>query len=175
MKSIIVTLALAVSLAACNSKSDTENQTAKELVADTSSNYSNSVLTDTGYSTSQEVMPVEPVQPVVEAKKTTKKIQKQAVANTPSTTTTTPTTASAPEVVAEPAPVLSEPTPVVVEEKKKGWSNATKGAVIGAGAGAIGGAVISKKKGKGAVIGGVLGAAGGYIIGKNKDKKDTLQ
>jgi hypothetical protein len=58
-------------------------------------------------------------------------------------------------------------------EKKKGWSNAAKGAVIGAGAGAIGGAIISKKKGLGAVIGGVVGAAGGYIIGKNIDKKNA--
>ncbi|HEX8462508.1 MAG TPA: YMGG-like glycine zipper-containing protein [Segetibacter sp.] len=58
-----------------------------------------------------------------------------------------------------------------VPAKKKGWSNSAKGAVIGAGAGAVGGAIISKKKGTGAIIGGVLGAAGGYIIGKNKDKK----
>ena len=58
-------------------------------------------------------------------------------------------------------------------EKKKGWSNAAKGAVIGAGTGAIGGAILSKKKGLGAVIGGVVGAAGGYIIGKNIDKKNA--
>lgn len=57
-------------------------------------------------------------------------------------------------------------------ERKKGWSKAAKGAVIGAGAGAVGGAIISKKKGLGAVVGGVVGGAGGYIIGRNKDKKD---
>lgn len=56
--------------------------------------------------------------------------------------------------------------------KKKGWSKAAKGAVIGAGTGAAAGAIISKKKGKGAIIGGVVGAAGGYIIGRGKDKKD---
>jgi hypothetical protein len=59
-----------------------------------------------------------------------------------------------------------------VPAKKKGWSKAAKGAVIGAGTGAIAGAIISKKKGLGAVIGGVVGGAGGYIIGRNKDKKD---
>lgn len=59
-----------------------------------------------------------------------------------------------------------------VATKKKGWSKAAKGAAIGAGVGAIGGAIISKKKGLGAVIGGVVGGAGGYIIGRNKDKKD---
>jgi hypothetical protein len=62
-----------------------------------------------------------------------------------------------------------------VPAKKKGWSNSAKGAVIGAGAGAVGGAIISKKKGTGAIIGGVVGAAGGYIIGKNKDKKAAQQ
>lgn len=56
--------------------------------------------------------------------------------------------------------------------KKKGWSKAAKGAVIGGVGGAVAGAVISKNKGKGAIIGGVVGAAGGYIIGRDKDKKD---
>lgn len=56
--------------------------------------------------------------------------------------------------------------------QKKGWSKAAKGAVIGAGAGAIAGAVISKKPVKGAVIGGVIGAGAGYVIGRSKDKKD---
>jgi outer membrane lipoprotein SlyB len=45
------------------------------------------------------------------------------------------------------------------------------GAAIGGVAGAVGGAIISKKKGLGAVVGGVVGAAGGYIIGKGMDKK----
>jgi hypothetical protein len=58
------------------------------------------------------------------------------------------------------------------ETKKKGWSKAAKGAVIGAGTGAAAGAIISKKKGKGAIIGGIIGGAGGYIIGRSKDKKD---
>jgi hypothetical protein len=56
--------------------------------------------------------------------------------------------------------------------QKKGWSKAAKGAVIGGGAGAVAGAVISKKRVKGAVIGGVIGAGAGYIIGRSKDKKD---
>lgn len=55
--------------------------------------------------------------------------------------------------------------------KKKGWSDAAKGAVIGGAAGAIGGAVINgKNRGKGAVIGAVIGAAGGYVIGRKRDK-----
>ena len=63
----------------------------------------------------------------------------------------------------------SEDQPAV---QKKGWSKAAQGAVIGGVAGAIGGAVISKKKGKGAVIGGIIGAGGGYVIGRAKDRKD---
>jgi len=61
-------------------------------------------------------------------------------------------------------------------EKKKGWSDAAKGAVIGGAAGAIGGAVINgKNRGKGAIIGAVIGAAGGYVIGKKRDKnKDEV-
>lgn len=57
--------------------------------------------------------------------------------------------------------------------KKKGWSKAAKGAVIGGAGGAVLGAVINKRnRGAGAVIGGVLGAGVGYGIGRSKDKKD---
>ncbi len=56
-------------------------------------------------------------------------------------------------------------------KKKKGWSDAAKGATIGGVGGAVAGAVISKNKGKGAIIGGVVGAAGGYILGRRADKK----
>ncbi len=55
--------------------------------------------------------------------------------------------------------------------KKQGWSEAAKGAVIGGAAGAVGGAIIDKKKGRGAVVGGVVGAGTGYLIGRGKDKK----
>lgn len=59
--------------------------------------------------------------------------------------------------------------------KKKGWSSAAKGAVIGAGAGAITGAIISDNKGKGAIVGGLIGAgvgAGtGAIIDNSKKRK----
>ncbi len=70
--------------------------------------------------------------------------------------------------------------PVVInntqpEAKRKGWSNAAKGAAIGAGVGAITGAAISKKKGEGAVIGGLagagVGAGTGAIIDDSKKKK----
>lgn len=55
--------------------------------------------------------------------------------------------------------------------KKKGWSGTAKGAVIGAGAGAIGGALIDKKHGEGAVVGGLAGAALGAGTGAIVDSK----
>ncbi len=54
---------------------------------------------------------------------------------------------------------------------KKGWSDAAKGTAIGAGAGAIAGALLDKNHAQGALIGGVVGAAGGYTIGRAKDRK----
>ena len=63
-----------------------------------------------------------------------------------------------------------------VPAKKKGWSGAAKGAVIGAGVGAATGAIVSKKKGQGAIIGGLLGAgvgAGtGAIVDDSKKNKE---
>ena len=58
--------------------------------------------------------------------------------------------------------------------KKKRFSNASKGALIGAGSGAVIGAVISKKnRGLGAVIGAAVGGGAGYGIGKHKDNKQA--
>lgn len=67
------------------------------------------------------------------------------------------------------ASTLPEP----VEKKKGGWSNAAKDATIGGVGGAVGGAILSRKKGTGAIIGGIIGAAGGYILGRKKDKADA--
>jgi hypothetical protein len=57
--------------------------------------------------------------------------------------------------------------------QKKGWSKAAKATAIGAGAGAVLGAVVHKRnRALGAVIGGVVGGGGGYVIGRSMDKKD---
>lgn len=174
MKFLTPAIAIALFFSACNSSTKTDSEAKKEIFADTTTNYNNSILTDTGTVTQTEELPVAPAKTITnEPRKSLATPKRQK----PATTQTAPV---------NPAPVTSETTantqPAVnndpvpaVEEEKKGWSNAAKGAVIGAGAGAIGGAIISKKKGKGAIIGGVVGAAGGYIIGKNKDKKDTAR
>lgn len=53
---------------------------------------------------------------------------------------------------------------------KKGWSDAAKGTVIGAGAGAIAGGIIGHNLG-GAAIGAAAGGGAGYLIGRAKDRK----
>ncbi len=155
MKNIIIAIALVTGFAACNSK----NQETRDIQLMTdSSAYNNDMYSDT--SAGKEIVET-PALPASSAKSVAPRAHTSsnggsstnssgaASANSANTQTTTQTTT-----------------------KKKGWSSAAKGAVIGAGAGAIGGAVISKKKPvKGAVIGGVVGAAGGYIIGKDIDKK----
>jgi YmgG-like glycine-zipper protein len=73
------------------------------------------------------------------------------------TTSTRSSSASAP-VYSAPAPA-----PVVVKHTKRD-------AAIGAGAGAVIGAVTSRNKVKGAIIGGAAGAILGGVIGNNVDK-----
>lgn len=64
-------------------------------------------------------------------------------------------------------------------QQKKRWSAKATGALIGAGAGAITGAMIDGRKGEGAIVGGLTGAAAGLgtgaIIDANKNKKEQQQ
>lgn len=66
--------------------------------------------------------------------------------------------------------VVNQPA-TATPAKKKGWSGAAKGAVIGAGVGAATGAIVSKKKGQGAIIGGLAGAGVGAGTGAIIDSK----
>lgn len=76
---------------------------------------------------------------------------------------------SAPKKQSSSQPVAAAPE----QAKKKGWSKAAKGAVIGTATGATAGVLISKKnKALGGVIGGVVGGGLGYIIGRDMDKRD---
>lgn len=62
---------------------------------------------------------------------------------------------------------------------KKRWSHTAKGALVGAGTGAITGAIVNKKRGEGALIGSVIGAgvgAGtGAIVDHTKKKRAQEQ
>ncbi len=75
--------------------------------------------------------------------------------------------------------VVNQPAPVAATPKKKKWSGAAKGAVIGAGVGAITGAIVSDKKGQGAIIGGLagagVGAGTGAIIDNEQKKKEEAE
>ncbi len=69
--------------------------------------------------------------------------------------------------------IIVNQTPAAPQKKK--MSGALKGALIGAGVGAVTGAAVSDKKGEGAVIGGLAGAgvgAGTGAIIDGKKKKD---
>jgi|GEM_PF-968672 len=67
--------------------------------------------------------------------------------------------------------------PAPTKKVRKGLGPTATGAIIGAGAGAITGAMVDKKKGEGAVVGGILGAGAGAgvgaIINKKQKQKDA--
>jgi hypothetical protein len=159
MKHILFMFAILFVIASCTSKSNLE--TNKDVITtDTSALYNSSLLTDTGTIVETNAVPKGSLPAYTKAgatttRKTTSGTSTRASGSSAGTSTGTASSGTGQTTTA-----------------KKGWSKAAKGAVIGAGTGAIAGAVISKNKGKGAIIGGVVGAAGGYIIGRSKDKKD---
>src|SRR6476620_5316327 len=67
--------------------------------------------------------------------------------------------------------VVHDQAPAAAAPARKKWSGAAKGAVIGAGVGAVTGAIISKKKAEGAIIVGVAGAGVGAGVGAVLDDK----
>lgn len=67
--------------------------------------------------------------------------------------------------------VVNQQAPAQAAPQRKKWSGAAKGAVIGAGVGAVTGAIVSKKKGEGAIIGGLAGAGVGAGTGAIIDDK----
>ncbi|WP_419801157.1 YMGG-like glycine zipper-containing protein [Mucilaginibacter sp.] len=58
---------------------------------------------------------------------------------------------------------------VTKTKTRHGMSKRAKGAIIGGGAGALGGAIIGHGV-KGALLGGALGAGAGYVVGNETDK-----
>ncbi|HVI48668.1 MAG TPA: hypothetical protein VM802_27615 [Chitinophaga sp.] len=81
---------------------------------------------------------------------------------------------AAPATAAAPAPA---PAPAPRKKGFKNWSHTAKGAVVGAGAGAITGALVNKNHAAGAVIGTLIGAgvgAGtGAIVDHEKKKRQA--
>jgi len=154
MKKILSIFTIAVMFTACKSKMNSDVNKNMVLVDTTGLSKSN-VLTDVGNNkfVINDKAIVDPV--------TTKPMTKQATASTVTKQATNNSGASS-NSSATPAPV----------QKDKGWSHAAKATAVGAGSGAIIGAVVNKdNRVGGALIGSVIGAGTGYLIGRAKDRK----
>lgn len=194
MKNLLPLFTLLLFFTACNQKSTSDNNRNIQLLTDSTVYHNNNIYTDTLAGQNTEV--AEQNTPQVTSKpakvkqvtytsskkatvKTVPQVSKQdnaipPVSTPPIVNNSGSDTQKGNETVSTGNSLPDAGVPGEVKKaEKKGWNKATQGAVIGGAAGAVGGAIISKKKGLGAVIGGVVGAAGGYIIGKNKDKKEA--
>lgn len=189
MKKILTIFASALLFAACSNDKDLDTKTDVVLTDTTGmykSNYSTDVAEPVADEQETKAAPTKIIREtrVVYVDRTPKQktpvyheaTPAETVANVPQTQTTTPTTGTTTSDNSGTG-TNSTGTGTTQQEpekkEKEGWSNATKGAVLGGVGGGVVGAVISKKKVKGAVIGGILGAAGGYILGKKKDNKQA--
>ncbi len=193
MKNLLLVITIVSFFAACRSKPEAALEIKKEMPP-VENAYNSSILTDVGTITDDFVQPEKKAAPVRRATPIKKKsgttnpapkVEGNTVQNIPETKPSAPVVNDVPTTNPEPANTESTNTgtgsttnsgpaveSAIPAPKKKGWSDAAKGAVIGAVGGAIAGAVINgKNRGKGAVIGGVIGAAGGYIFGRKKDKQ----
>lgn len=99
-----------------------------------------------------------------------RQIDSLEMAAKPNTTNTNATTGNA-YTASSRSTTPSTPVSYASTQKKKKMGNVAKGAIIGAGVGAVTGAVVSKKKGQGAIVGGVLGAGAGAGVGAIINKK----
>jgi hypothetical protein len=147
MKKMLIVFAVAAAAVSCKSKTAESLDTQKEMVV-TYPAYNNSYATDQG--------------DMGKATTVSKNLPKSGTSTTNTVVTNKTTTSNSGTAVT---------TTSTTTKKKKGWSGAAKGTVIGAGSGAIIGAIVSKKKGAGAIIGGLIGAGAGYAVGNESDKK----
>lgn len=157
---------------ACNS-GETASERPIHLLQDSTS-FSNNAQTDVA-DEMQEIDEPTPDAPQQEASRKPAPAPKKAPAKSPvadQNVEVQQPAASTPEVESAPQE-QSAAQPTVTE--KKGMSKSAQGAIIGGAAGAVGGAIISKKKGVGAVVGAAAGAAAGAVIGKQKEKKENAK
>jgi len=178
MKKILPVLASVVLFAACQTEKKDVDVNKDFMLMDTARIYPSNVSADTGIAAVAPVSPqVNNEPPVVRQTTTTPRKRtntpvpqnNQPVVQTPQPTNTNTNPAPVPDATASTGTGTKPDTVATAPAKKKGWSDAAKGATIGGVGGAVIGGVIGKNA-KGAVIGGVIGAAGGYILGRKKDK-----
>jgi Glycine zipper len=173
MKKILMVFAISSIFLSCKNKSKTDLSIDKNMVlTDTALLHRSGIYSDTAYKTG--LIKNEDGTTTTTSSTTTVTTTTTSSSNAPQKASTTNTgtkakTASTNNTSAGSGTSTTQaPAPV---QRDKGWSSAAKGTAIGAGSGAILGAVVSKKKVQGAIVGGVIGAAGGYVIGRDMDKK----
>jgi hypothetical protein len=173
MKKIAQILLIATLFAACQSKSDL-NSNKDMIVTDTSAMYRNNIMTDTGSviqtTATKNANAAAANKPVIINNYYNTAPNTSTSRNTTHRRTGTGSGTYASSGTSGSGGTSGGTTTTV--RRRRGWSHAAKGAVIGGVGGAVAGAIIDKKHGQGAVIGGVLGAAGGYILGRGKDKRE---
>jgi Glycine zipper len=152
MKKILSVFALAVIFTACKNKTN-ESDNKNMVLVDTTGLSKSNVLTDVG--NNKFVINDKPVNtPATNNPAEPKKTVSGNSGTNSSSDNTSNSSASAPV------------------KQDKGLSHAAKGTLVGAGTGAIFGAVVNKEhRGEGAIIGTVVGAGTGYLIGRATDKK----
>lgn len=157
IKNVFAILVILIVFASCKNNDKTETRDIQLLTDSTA--YRNNMLSDTSTVTKSNVTPDKDNNKTTHKSSTHRRESSGSVSSGNSSTSNSGT-------------VSNSGTTTTQGTEKKGWSKAAQGAVIGGAVGAVGGAIVSKKKGTGAIIGAAAGAAGGYIIGRNKDKKD---
>ena len=154
MKKLLSIFAIAVIFTACKNKKNSDTKKNKNMVlVDTTGLYKSNALTEVGgkYVINENAV----------VNKTSHS-QKQS--------TSSRQTAGKENTVRNYSKVNSNKAANIPQDK--GLSHAAKGTMVGAGTGAITGAILNKEhRGTGAIIGTVIGAGAGYIIGRQTDKK----
>jgi hypothetical protein len=176
MKQIIAICGIAILAASCNTAAVRQQEEMLKAQAATIETMKVEMAKQRVIDSMNQVMaantaPVQKETPVVVRtvrKKTAPKYSEPiAVSNTDTYTGYSNTNTAQPAPVQTPPIVQQEPA-----QEKKGWSAKAKGGVIGAGAGAVAGALIHKRSpALGAAVGGVLGGGAGIGIGAIIDKK----
>ncbi len=152
MKKTLAIVAIAVIFTACK-RSTTDSENKNMVLVDTTGLHKSNALTNVGgkYVISEGTV----ANKSVNARK-----QSTAGTNAASNTNTTK----------DYSQVNSNKSAALPQDK--GLSHAAKGTIVGAGTGAITGAIVNKdNRGAGAIIGSVIGAGAGYLIGRKTDQK----
>jgi len=171
MKKILMALAISSIFLSCKNKSKSDLSIDKNMVlTDTALLHRSGIYSDTAYkagvitNANGTTTTTSSTTTVTTTTTSSSNLPKKAGSTNSGSTTKTAST----KTISGSTGSGTSTTPV---KRDKGWSSAAKGTAIGAGSGAIVGAVVSKNKAQGAVVGGVIGAAGGYVIGRDMDKK----